>query len=233
MCMLSLQSCPTLCCPHGLELTRLLCPWDSPGRNTGVGLHALFQGICPTQGWNPCLMSSTLAGRFFPTSATWEAPLYMYSYTKLIFFHFSLFFLHIIKNIWILSFDQLIKRELHSRNVLLVFLPPLSFCLCFYILSINILTFAFTEPDKEIVGSLIFCSHSKIIFRNENKKSNKLNPWSLGMHIVRFYLANICQFPWMNRRTLSLFSSDTKKIEIILRTHFPHVSSKAWYFLAC
>ena len=29
--------------------------WDSPGKNTGVGCHALFQGIFPTQGWNPGL----------------------------------------------------------------------------------------------------------------------------------------------------------------------------------
>ena len=39
--------------PHGLQPTRLLCPWDSPGRNTGVGCHALLQGIFPTQGSNP------------------------------------------------------------------------------------------------------------------------------------------------------------------------------------
>ena len=30
----------------------LLCPWDSPGKNTGVGCHALLQGIFPTQGLN-------------------------------------------------------------------------------------------------------------------------------------------------------------------------------------
>ena len=30
---------------YGLEPTRLLCPWDSPGKNTGVDCHALFQGI--------------------------------------------------------------------------------------------------------------------------------------------------------------------------------------------
>ena len=28
------------------------CPWDSPGKNTGVGCHFLFQGIFPTQGSN-------------------------------------------------------------------------------------------------------------------------------------------------------------------------------------
>ena len=29
--------------PHGLQSTRLLCPWDSPGMSTGVGCHCLFQ----------------------------------------------------------------------------------------------------------------------------------------------------------------------------------------------
>ena len=29
---------------------RLLCPWDSPGKNTGVGYHFLLQGIFPTRG---------------------------------------------------------------------------------------------------------------------------------------------------------------------------------------
>ena len=48
------QSCPTLQ-PHGLWLTRLLCPWGFPGKNTRVGPHALLQGIFPTQGWNPHL----------------------------------------------------------------------------------------------------------------------------------------------------------------------------------
>ena len=38
--------------PIGLSPTKLLCPWDSPGRNTGVGGHALLQGIFPTQGLN-------------------------------------------------------------------------------------------------------------------------------------------------------------------------------------
>ena len=50
VCMLSLQSCLTLCDP--MEPARLLHPWDSLGMNTGVGCHALFQGIFPTQGSN-------------------------------------------------------------------------------------------------------------------------------------------------------------------------------------
>ena len=35
---------------------RLHCPWNSPGKNTGVGCHSLFQGIIPTQGWNLSLL---------------------------------------------------------------------------------------------------------------------------------------------------------------------------------
>ena len=30
--------------------TSLLCPWDSPGKKTGMGCHTLLQGIFPTQG---------------------------------------------------------------------------------------------------------------------------------------------------------------------------------------
>ena len=38
--------------PHGPYPLRLLCPWTSPGKNTGVGSHFLLQGICPTRGLN-------------------------------------------------------------------------------------------------------------------------------------------------------------------------------------
>ena len=41
----SLQSCPTLCDPIDGKPTRLPCPWDSPGKNTGVGCHFLLQGM--------------------------------------------------------------------------------------------------------------------------------------------------------------------------------------------
>ena len=38
----SLQLCPTVQ-PHRLQPTRLPHPWDSPGKNTGVGCHFLLQ----------------------------------------------------------------------------------------------------------------------------------------------------------------------------------------------
>ena len=43
---------------HGLQPTRLLCPWDFSGKNTGVGSHSLLQGIFPTQGLNLGLLHS-------------------------------------------------------------------------------------------------------------------------------------------------------------------------------
>ena len=52
--------------PHGLQRSptprplltplRFLCPWDSPGKNTGVGCHTLLPGIFLTQGSNLCLL---------------------------------------------------------------------------------------------------------------------------------------------------------------------------------
>ena len=41
--------------PHGLQPTRLLCPWDFPGNSTRVDCHFLLQGIFPTQRSNPGL----------------------------------------------------------------------------------------------------------------------------------------------------------------------------------
>ena len=42
--------------PHGLEPTRFLCPWSSPGKNTGMGSHSFLQGIFLTQGLNSGLL---------------------------------------------------------------------------------------------------------------------------------------------------------------------------------
>ena len=52
--MLASQSCPLIVTPW--KPARLLCPWNSPGRNTGVGCRFLLQGIFLTQGLNMDLM---------------------------------------------------------------------------------------------------------------------------------------------------------------------------------
>ena len=50
------QSCLTLCSAMDCILPRLLCSWNFPGSNTGVGCHYLLHGIFLTQGWNLCLL---------------------------------------------------------------------------------------------------------------------------------------------------------------------------------
>ena len=56
--------------PHGLEIykikdslilcvlarLKIICPWNSPGKNTGAGSHSLLQEIFLTQGSNPGLL---------------------------------------------------------------------------------------------------------------------------------------------------------------------------------
>ena len=60
--------------PHGLYPARLLCPWDSPGKDTGVGYRLLLQGIFPTQGSNPRRPCVLWTGRWILYRwATWEA----------------------------------------------------------------------------------------------------------------------------------------------------------------
>ena len=54
------------------ELARYLCPWDSPGKNTGVGCRALLQGIFLIRVEAASLTSPALAGGFFTTSTTWD-----------------------------------------------------------------------------------------------------------------------------------------------------------------
>ena len=64
VCVLT-QCCPILCDPVDCTV-RLLCPWDSPGQNTGVGCHSLLQGIFPTLGWKPCVFCGSCSGRQIP-----------------------------------------------------------------------------------------------------------------------------------------------------------------------
>ena len=59
--------------PYGLKPFRLLCPRNSPGKNTGVGSHSLLQGIFLSQWSNLGLLH---AGRFFTIWATREALLW-------------------------------------------------------------------------------------------------------------------------------------------------------------
>ena len=50
------QSCSTLCYPMEYSPPEFLCPWNSPGKNSGVDCHFLLQGIFPTLGSNSGLL---------------------------------------------------------------------------------------------------------------------------------------------------------------------------------
>ena len=60
--------------PHELEPVRLLCLWDFPSKNTGVGCHDLLKGIFPSQGSNLHLLWLLLCRKFFtiePLRKSW------------------------------------------------------------------------------------------------------------------------------------------------------------------
>ena len=59
--------------PYRLSLTRFLCPWNSPGKNTEVGYHSLLQGSSQPRDQ---AQVSWRAGRFFTIWATREAGTY-------------------------------------------------------------------------------------------------------------------------------------------------------------
>ena len=74
VCVLSCSIMSNSLQPHGLYPTRLLFPWNSPGKNTRAGCNFLFQGIFLTQGSNPHLWHLLLCRQILYHWATWEAP---------------------------------------------------------------------------------------------------------------------------------------------------------------
>ena len=70
LCLVT-QLCLSLCDPKDCNPPGSSVHGDSPGKNTGVGCHALLQGIFPTQNQSQV---SRIAGRFFISWATLETP---------------------------------------------------------------------------------------------------------------------------------------------------------------
>ena len=91
------------CDPHGLKLTRLLCPWNSPGKNTRVGSQSLLQGSSwpRNQNWVSCI-----AGRFFTIWGIREALLLSLFLSILI--HFGAFIAIVVTLISFLGSSLLI-----------------------------------------------------------------------------------------------------------------------------
>ena len=66
----SIQSCLTLWDPMDCSPPDSSAHGDSPGKDTGVGCHALVQGIFPIQGLNSCSISPAMAGGSLPPAPT-------------------------------------------------------------------------------------------------------------------------------------------------------------------
>ena len=64
--------------PHELQSTRILCPWDFPGKKTREGCHFLLQGIFSTQRLNHI---SCIGRRILYHLTTKEAHVHIYMYT--------------------------------------------------------------------------------------------------------------------------------------------------------
>ena len=107
LCVCSIaQSCPTLCNPMNYSLWGFSVHGDSPSKNTGVGCHALLQGIFLIQGSNPGLpdcrqilyhVSHLLSqiirvNRYVTWLSIWQCPSFFWCYTipilKIDFFFF-------------------------------------------------------------------------------------------------------------------------------------------------
>ena len=104
--------------PHGRQPTRLLCPWDSPGKNNGVGCQFLLQCMkvksesevaqsCSTLSdpMDYSLPGSSIHGIFQARVLEWGAIAFSgYSHQFVVFFRFHL---QVISYIWYLSFSVL------------------------------------------------------------------------------------------------------------------------------
>ena len=98
--------------PCGLQPARLLCPWDFPGRNIRVGCHFLFQVSSWPRDQNGVSSVSCIgrqAGRFFATSATWEA-------------HYLHYYLERVRMRKVDTYIQLLKNPLRLCDMFCYFI---------------------------------------------------------------------------------------------------------------
>ena len=74
------QLCPTLCSPMDYSLPGSSVHEDSPGKNTGVGCHALLQGTFPTQGLNQGFLCLLHCRQILHTNLLGDPQLSVYIY---------------------------------------------------------------------------------------------------------------------------------------------------------
>ena len=101
--------------PYELQPSRLLCPWDFPGKSPEVGCHSPLQDIFQTLGSNPmALASPMLAGEFFTTESPGKPILWCWCKKRiLVFFLRILFYLPF----WILLFSLYKTHWSHSLSI--------------------------------------------------------------------------------------------------------------------
>ena len=122
MCVVNcFMSCPTLCNHMDCTTHRLLCPWDSLGKDTGVSCHALLQGIFLTQIQPLSLVSPALAGVFFTHSSTWEAHGRLYC---------SSMPAHMFANLTYHNIERIWYSSSHSHCQQIFIICPLHACCC-------------------------------------------------------------------------------------------------------
>ena len=103
--------------PFGLQPTRLLCPWDSPSKDTGVGCQAHPQRIFPNQESNPgflCLLHWQMGS--LPLAPLGK-PICMYTYMYFYFLQLSLI-LKTPSGISVISFNYIYNILFYKHYVL-------------------------------------------------------------------------------------------------------------------
>ena len=97
--VLSRFGCFCLSVTYGLYPSRLLCPWDSVGKNTGVGCHFLLQGIFLNQRLNSSPASPALAG-YMDWFLSIEIGLHSCNKFHLVMTYSFIYFWTLFANIW-------------------------------------------------------------------------------------------------------------------------------------
>ena len=174
--------------PCGLQPARLLCPRDSPGKNTGLSCHALLQGIFLTQGSNSSLPASpALQEGFFTQWATWEAHgvtpiVFIYSSVNRYFGGVSTFGLLWKMMLWTSAYKFLCGHGV-EWNCQVLTTPCVTFLFCFF----SCVTFQGTARlFSTVAASLPFCTRiviSKLpVLGNTNLRSQN---GTVGMEGLR------------------------------------------------
>ena len=185
---------------HGLQPTRLLIPWDFPGKNIGMGCHFLLQGIFPVQGCNlgsPAFQADSLLSEppGKPRSASNILTKYVPSYfippfLVLMFPSRDCFFLYIMHiqhflEMYFLSsqfFAQMVKYSMYYSTLLL--LKNMSWRACqisrklhFFLLAKQHLTRvpSFAGHFKWLLP--IFCNYNVAVSHLVSQNCNRYHSW--------------------------------------------------------